>query len=93
MHKEEVTVLNKNGLHARPSAAIVQEALKYESEIKITNLKSNITVSAKAVLELLLLGAEYGTNLLIEASGKDEEIAVNSVVNKIKELSSKQEGE
>jgi phosphotransferase system HPr (HPr) family protein len=93
MQAQKATILNKNGLHARPSAEIVQEALKYESEIKITNLKENITVNAKAILELLILGACYETELLVEASGKDEKIAALNVANKIKELSSESEGE
>jgi phosphotransferase system HPr (HPr) family protein len=93
MYKKQAMILNKNGLHARPSAAIVQEALKYESEIKITNLTENITVNGKTVLELLLLGACCGTELLIEATGKDEEEAAKNVANKITELSLKEEGD
>lgn len=93
MYKQQVTILNKNGLHARPSAEIVREASKYESEIKIINIKENITVNAKLVLELLILGASYGTELLIEATGKDEEEAVKNVANKIAGFSSNEEGD
>jgi phosphotransferase system HPr (HPr) family protein len=91
MHKQQTTVLNKYGIHARPSAAIVQEAVKYESHIKITNLHENITVNAKSVLEVLSLKGSQGTELLIEAFGKDEEAACNGVTDKIKEISLKTE--
>jgi phosphotransferase system HPr (HPr) family protein len=93
MYKQQVTILNKNGLHARPAAEIVQEASKYESEIKIINIKESITVSAKVVMELLLLGAFCGTELLIEATGKDEEEAVKNIANRIAGFSSMDEGD
>ena len=36
MKETKVTVNNKVGLHARPASLFVQEATKYESEIKVT---------------------------------------------------------
>jgi len=92
MYKQTVIVSNKNGIHARPSAEIVQEALKYKSDIRITNVKEDIVANAKAVLEVLQLAACYGVELTIEASGVDGEEAVNKVTDKIKEFAVREEG-
>jgi phosphotransferase system HPr (HPr) family protein len=86
MYSLNVTVLNKYGIHARPSAAIVREATKHESDIKITNLKDNVKANAKSILELLLLCAFCNTELTVEATGNDEVEAVSKVVEVIKNL-------
>jgi len=88
MYSENVTVLNKYGIHARPSAAIVLEASKYTSEIKITNLTDGAEANARSVLNLLLLNAPYGTELKIEATGTDEVEAVIGLVKTIRDLPS-----
>lgn len=86
MYKISAYVRNEYGLHARPSAAVVREAGKYASEIQITNSKSGIVADAKAILELMLLVAPQGTELIIEAEGPDAEKAAKSVAKVINEF-------
>ena len=86
MYTLNVTVTNKYGIHARPSAAIVKEATKHESNIIIRHLKDNITANAKSILELLLLCASCDTDLTVEATGIDEVEAATKVVEVIKNL-------
>lgn len=73
-----VVLTNRMGLHARPSTAIATAATRFHSDITIT--KDDMTVDAKSVLELLMLAAECGSELLVRAEGKDAAAAVQAVV-------------
>lgn len=75
--KKEVIVKNKTGLHARPAAIFVQIANKYESEITI--LKDDQKVNGKSIMGILMLAAEKGSKIVIEADGSDAEEAVNEL--------------
>ena len=75
--KLEVSVTNKNGLHARPSIALVQKAKEFEAKIKIH--VNGTVVNATDVLQVLSLGATCGTKLTLEAEGKDAEQALNEL--------------
>ncbi len=72
-----VTLTNKMGLHARPSTQIATTASRFSSEIQIT--KDGQVVDAKSVLELLMLAAECGSDLVIEATGGDAKAAVAAI--------------
>jgi phosphotransferase system HPr (HPr) family protein len=64
---------NKVGLHARPAALFVQAAAKFHSEITVRNVTRNTDpVNAKAILAVLTMGAEYGHDIQVAASGADE---------------------
>ena len=72
-----VVLTNKMGLHARPSTQIATTAGRFASDIQIT--KDGLVVDAKSVLELLMLAAECGSELVITATGADAEDAVKAV--------------
>jgi phosphotransferase system HPr (HPr) family protein len=69
-----VTIVNRQGLHARPSTRIVEVANRHSSSITLR--VGDLTANAKSVLSLLALAAPQGTELSIEASGDDEAQAV-----------------
>jgi len=69
-----VIVQNKQGLHARPAALFVQVANKYES--RITIIRDEERVNGKSIMGILMLGAEQGAQITIEADGKDAELAL-----------------
>ena len=69
-----IVIKNKQGLHARPAALFVQIANKFASEITI--VKGRQKVNGKSIMGILMLGAEQGTEITIEADGKDAEIAL-----------------
>ncbi|HYE08441.1 MAG TPA: HPr family phosphocarrier protein [Planctomycetota bacterium] len=73
-----VTLVNKMGLHARPSTQIATTAGRFASDIQIA--KDGLVVDAKSVLELLMLAAEAGSELVISANGDDAEGAVKALV-------------
>jgi phosphocarrier protein HPr len=72
-----VVVANSQGLHARPANLIMKLANQYQSRIEL--VKGNERVDGKSILEILTLGAEPGTNLIIEAAGPDAEAALEAL--------------
>jgi len=78
MTKKNVTVINRAGIHARPSAILVQTTKNYKSNIYIE--KNNDRINAKSIMGIITLGASYGTELKIIAEGEDEAAAVDAIV-------------
>ncbi|HOX54445.1 MAG: HPr family phosphocarrier protein [Candidatus Omnitrophica bacterium] len=72
--KKVVTIKNKQGLHARPAALFVQIASKYDSEITVK--KGKETVNGKSIMGILMLAANRGSKVTIEAVGDDAEKAI-----------------
>lgn len=71
MKKIEVVIKNKAGLHARPSSLFVQLASKYDSDLNV--ICGDEEVNGKSIMGLMLLAAEQGRTLVLEADGEDEE--------------------
>lgn len=77
----EVVVRNKFGLHGRRAGQIVQEAMKYSAEICIHYAQR--TANAKSILEILMLAATQGSNLMLLAQGEDACEAISSLTRVI----------
>lgn len=75
--RREVVITNEQGLHARPAQLLARLALQYESIIEF--IRDSQRVDAKSILHLLTLGADQGTELMIEAKGPDAEEALNAI--------------
>jgi phosphocarrier protein len=73
-----VKVSNPLGLHARPSAMLVQTASKFKSDIWIS--KDGREVNAKSMLGVMTLAAEMGSTLIIHANGPDEDKAIDALI-------------
>ena len=72
--RKKLIVKNKKGLHARPAALFVQVANKFDS--RITVKRDQEEVNGKSIMGILILGAEKGSTILIEADGHDAQLAV-----------------
>ncbi len=72
-----VKVANKQGLHARPAAEFVKLAKAYDAHIFVT--KEEVEVNGKSILGLMMLAAEYGSELTIRADGHDAHDAVEGL--------------
>jgi len=70
----EVTVVNRLGLHARPSAKVSALAGRFAAEVWLT--KNARRVNAKSIMGVMMLAAARGATLKIEAEGPDETEAV-----------------
>ena len=75
--QREVVIVNPHGLHARPAEKLARTALGFESRVEI--LRGNERVDAKSILHLLTMGATQGTELIIEAHGRDAAEAVEAL--------------
>ena len=78
MTERIVKVINRAGIHARPSALLVQTTKNYKSNIYIE--KGSDRINAKSIMGIITLGATYGTELKLIADGPDEEAAVEIMV-------------
>ena len=77
MVKKRITVENKLGLHARPCAMLVKTASKYRSDLMIK--KDNIEVNGKSIMGVMMLAAEYKSELELIANGVDEEFMIEEI--------------
>ena len=81
MLKKNATIINKLGLHARPSAALVNVTSKFESEVLIS--KDSHPINGKSIMGVMTLAAEEGSVLTIEVSGPDEAESMKAILELI----------
>jgi phosphocarrier protein HPr len=79
MTERTVEIVNKNGLHARPAAEIVKLSSKFKCEITI--VRDDLEVNGKSIMGVMMLAAEFGSNILVRADGPDAEQAVNAIAD------------
>jgi len=75
---KEVTVLNRQGIHARPSAAFVKLAAQFRSEVFLE--KDGETINGKSIMGLLMLAAGPGSKIRIVCEGEDAPAALERLV-------------
>jgi phosphocarrier protein HPr len=81
MVERTVTIANKNGLHARPAAEIVKAAAKFKADILL--VRDDLEVNGKSIMGVMMLAAEFGSELLLRAEGPDAEEAVGTIAKLI----------
>ncbi|MEO9014466.1 MAG: phosphoenolpyruvate--protein phosphotransferase [Terrimesophilobacter sp.] len=75
----EIALVNPDGLHARPAAALVAVAAGFAARVTVTNLRSGAgPASASSPIALATLAARQGDILRICASGTDAAEAVDA---------------
>ncbi len=79
---KEITVLNKNGIHARPAAMFVKLANRFTAEVFVE--KDGEKVNGKSIMGLMMLAAGPNSRLLVEAVGADALQAVAEIEKLIK---------
>ncbi len=72
-----LNICNARGLHARASAKFVKLASGFESEIRVT--RDGVTVDARSIMGLLMLGAGIGCDIAVEAEGPDAAEAIQAL--------------
>lgn len=70
MIKEDITIINKLGLHARAAAKLVAAASHHASNVLV--FKDGRQADAKSIMAVMMLAASKGSNLTFEIEGKDE---------------------
>jgi len=71
------TIVNPDGIHARPAAKIVRLANSFTADIEIA--KDEVGVNGKSIMGVMMLAAECGSSITIRATGPDAGQAVDAL--------------
>jgi phosphocarrier protein HPr len=74
---KELTIMNRLGLHARPSAMFVKVCSRFKCEISVE--KDGEQVNGKSIMGLMMLAAGLGSTLRITCEGSDAEKALTEI--------------
>jgi len=72
-----LTITNALGLHARPAALFVRTASGFTCDLFVE--REGIRVNGKSIMGIMMLAAEQGAEITIEADGSDAEACVNAL--------------
>jgi phosphocarrier protein HPr len=78
MITENITIVNKLGLHARAASKLVNCASQFESDVFVSR-KGN-RVNAKSIMGVMMLAASKGVELELEIDGRDEQECRDAIV-------------
>jgi phosphocarrier protein HPr len=67
-------ICNEKGLHARASAKFVQTVEKFDADVRVACCGES--VGGKSILGLMMLGAGPGTDITVDACGKQAEAVI-----------------
>ena len=71
------TIVDKDGMHARPAGRLATCAKQFASSVSV---KANgKTADGKRIISLMMLGAVLGTTLSFTITGEDEERAAREL--------------
>jgi len=74
MLEKKVTLINKRGLHARAATRVVQTSQQYQAQTEVC--LNERTANARNIMQLLMLAAPCGTELILRTEGEDENQAI-----------------
>ena len=77
MISENITIINKLGLHARAASKLVSCASQFESDVFISR-KDN-RVNAKSIMGVMMLAAAKGSAIEVCANGADADEALAEI--------------
>ena len=83
MINQEVTIINKLGLHARAAAKLVTCASRFQSSVHLN--RGGHRVNGKSIMGVMMLAASQGSHLMLELEGPDERDACEALVQLIGE--------
>ncbi|NIM03919.1 HPr family phosphocarrier protein [bacterium] len=77
MIEKNIKIKNKLGLHARPAALLAQTVAKFQSKVSI--VKNGQEVDGDSILGIMMLAAEFGSQIRVIVDGKDEKEAIEKI--------------
>lgn len=82
----DLTIINSDGLHARPAATLVSTLAGFDAKLTVVNTRSGTgPVAANSLIGLLSLGAKSGDVLTVVASGAQAAEALAKVTELVTE--------
>jgi phosphocarrier protein HPr len=88
--RQEITIVNELGLHARPAAEFVRATKAFRSQIWLVNGAERF--SAASIIDVLTANLNRGDTATIEAEGPDAEEAVKRLVELTHEFGKRDSG-
>ena len=82
--RQEITIVNELGLHARPAAEFVRATKAFRSQVWL--VKGEERFSAASIIEVLTANLNRGDTATIEAEGPDAEEAVQQLAELVREF-------
>jgi len=82
MIRKTIKISNKLGLHARPATLIVKTATKYRSDCRL--VKDDMDINGKSIMGVMMLAAEYGSEIELITDGIDEDYLMTDLVELFK---------
>lgn len=79
MIRKTIIIENKLGLHARPATMLVKAATKYRSDCRI--VKDDMDINGKSIMGVMMLAAEFESEIELIADGIDEEYLMKELVD------------
>jgi len=73
----ELTILNKLGMHARPSAQFVKTCSRFRCDVWVE--KDGEQVNGKSIMGLMMLAAGMGSTLKVTCDGPDADRALEEI--------------
>ncbi len=73
----KVKIENRLGLHARPAMAFVDAANGFACDVVVK--KGSQEVDGKSIMQMMMLAATQGTELIVEAIGNDAQTAIDAL--------------
>ena len=73
----DLEVLNRAGIHARPASEIAKTASSFKADIFFE--KDSMKINAKSIMGVITLGATYKTKIHCTCEGEDENEAMNAL--------------
>lgn len=74
MQQKDVEIVNKLGMHARPSARLTQLASSFKCDVFMA--RNGRRINAKSIMGVMMLAAAKGSTVTIETNGADEVAAL-----------------
>ncbi|MDQ1314003.1 MAG: phosphocarrier protein HPr [Pseudomonadota bacterium] len=81
MQQRDVEIVNKLGLHARPSARLTKLASGFKSQVFMS--RNGRRVNAKSIMGVMMLAASKGSSITLETDGEDEVEAMDALAELI----------
>ncbi len=78
MPTQEITIINKLGLHARASAKLTQLAGQFPCEVFMS--KNGRKINAKSIMGVMMLAAGVGSVVTLETEGEQAQEAMDALV-------------
>ncbi|QQD19035.1 HPr family phosphocarrier protein [Spongiibacter nanhainus] len=81
MVEQQLTIINKLGLHARAASKLVSTAAAFGAHVEIG--VSEKFVDGKSIMAVMMLAASRGTDIIIRCEGDDADAALEAITTLI----------